>query len=80
MEINKALCSPEDGDPFVRTASALRKDNYRVDAAAVRRRYQNFLSPQAKMLRSAPERDWTIGERAQLHNLIDGRPITRFFF
>lgn len=77
-EVNLALSSPDGGDPFARAALALTKDNYSVDSSAVRHRYETVLSPQAKMLRKTPKRDWSIGERAQLHNLIDGRPMTRY--
>ena len=76
--VNLALSSPEGGDPFARAAMTLRKDNYAVDSSAVRHRYQTYLSPQAKLLRKTPKREWSIGERAQLHNLIDGQPMTRF--
>ena len=77
-EVHRCLTTlPECEDHFTATTKAIRASGFDVGINDVRNRYQNHLSPNAMKLRNTPPRDWTIGDRARLLQLIGGRPLTR---
>ena len=71
--VNAAIANSHgEDDPFEQAAADLRRCGFGVDTAAVRSRYQRFLSPQAQMLRKQVARKWSIAERSRLMQLVDG--------